>query len=364
MSQNRSVLSEMMTLATDTEVPHRSKNSKVSINRLENVHNTHVQHEGIDFEFHECIDLITDKYDCTETNILEALFPEVTSKSETSICRTERTDNYVNQDSMMSTNSCLTKIDSSVVHGTWEESEVGKSSTWRELEAVRRVLLSNLVLLCNKHITIRTDNQNITRILLSGSNVAELHKLCLNVHSICNSHNITFATEWIPRGQNQLADHLSRCLDCDDWCISKSVFRKIDMLWGPHSVDRFSSHYNNNCKRFNSRWWVPGTEAINSLKESWVSENNWLVPPPYLIADCFRKIEDEACTATIVIPEWESAPFWSFIVDEHGNYNKCIKHVYVLPSTGAVVQGRGNNGVFSNEPFSFRMLALRCSYKD
>ena len=43
----------------------------------------------------------------------------------------------------------------------------------------------------------------------------------------------------------------------------------LDRKWGPHSVDRFASHFNNKCMRFNSRRWVPGTEAINALEENW-----------------------------------------------------------------------------------------------
>lgn len=38
--------------------------------------------------------------------------------------------------------------------GTWSELEVAKSSTWRELEAVRRVLFSSLFQLKGKRIKV------------------------------------------------------------------------------------------------------------------------------------------------------------------------------------------------------------------
>ena len=53
--------------------------------------------------------------------------------------------------------------------------------------------------------------------------------------------------------ESQLADHLSKCVDCDDWSISNETFALLDRLCGKHTMDRFSLHYNNHCVRFNSR---------------------------------------------------------------------------------------------------------------
>ena len=32
----------------------------------------------------------------------------------------------------------------------------------------------------------------------------------------------------------------------------------------------------------NSRFWCPGTEAVDDFSVSWASENNWLIPPIFL----------------------------------------------------------------------------------
>lgn len=37
------------------------------------------------------------------------------------------------------------------------------------------------------------------------------------------------------------------------------------------------------CGRFNSKYWCPGTEAIDAFTQVWKSENNWLFPPPSII---------------------------------------------------------------------------------
>lgn len=144
------------------------------------------------------------------------------------------------------------------ISGSLTEVECGKSSTQRELEAVRRILLSCLDLLKGWNMKLHSDNKNIGFILSSGSNVEDLHSLCLNIHEICDMYKIILRVCWIPRADNFRADYLSRCFDSHHWIVSQEVFCKLNNLWGPHMVDRFSSHFNNKCDRFNSKWWVPG----------------------------------------------------------------------------------------------------------
>ena len=52
------------------------------------------------------------------------------------------------------------------------------------------------------------------------------------------------------------------------------VFKQLDQLWGPHSIDRFASSYNAKLSRFNSRFLHPGTEAVDAFTQDWSSENN------------------------------------------------------------------------------------------
>jgi len=223
-----------------------------------------------------------------------------------------------------------------------------------------RVVRSNLDMLKNKSIKLCTDNNNLEYILDSGSNVDELHNCCLDFHELCSKNTISFVVEWIPRKRNVHADYLSRLSDCDDWSVTDTVYGVINQKWGPHTVDRFSSHYNNKCARFNSRWWVPGTEATNCFYETWKGEINWLVPPPSLGAACIRKLQDERSLGTVVLPEWPSAAFWPLVADDVRRYKHFVKEVYVLPKFGSIMPGRGNNGIFGVEPLPFRMLALFC----
>ena len=56
--------------------------------------------------------------------------------------------------------------------------------------------------------------------------------------------NIHLKSEWIPRERNELADYISHIIDNDDWVLDPAIFAALDDLWGPHTVDGFSSHYN------------------------------------------------------------------------------------------------------------------------
>ena len=131
-----------------------------------------------------------------------------------------------------------------VVNGVWTTVEAIQSSTWRELVAVGRVLEAMASKLRNTRIRWFTDNQNVGRILAVGSGKGHLQAEAVKIFNLCRSHALCIEPEWIPREQNEIADYLSRRVDCDDWFINPLVFKQIELLWGPHTVDRFASHLN------------------------------------------------------------------------------------------------------------------------
>ena len=63
-------------------------------------------------------------------------------------------------------------------------------------------------------------------------------------------------------------------------------------MWGPFTIDRFANHNNAKVTRFNSKYFVPGTEAIDAFTQDWSLENNLLVPPTKLILRTLRYIEN------------------------------------------------------------------------
>ena len=109
----------------------------------------------------------------------------------------------------------------------------------REILAVKFVLLSLLDQLSGLTVEWFADNQNVPQIVSSGSSKGHLQSEALSIFNICCSRGISIEMEWIPRTQNDKADFLSHICDSNDWGLSWNTFQNIDLVWGPHSTDRF-----------------------------------------------------------------------------------------------------------------------------
>ena len=144
-------------------------------------------------------------------------------------------------------------------------SEALWSSSFREIRAIRFVLQSFSGLLAGKECKHRSDNQSVCSILSVGSSKPRLQKEAVAIYSLCHEAGIRFSVEWIPRHLNFKADYWLKVVDTDDWMLNPVHFRQLDILWGPHTVDRFASHNSFQLPRFCSRWWCPGTETVDAF---------------------------------------------------------------------------------------------------
>ena len=222
-------------------------------------------------------------------------------------------------------------------NGAWSKEEMAQSSTWRELKAVRKVLESLLPKLKNERVQWFSDNQNVVRILNIGSKKPHLQKEALAVFSLAAQNLIRIEPEWIPCTENQQADYLSRIKDKDDWIIHPAIFASIDLQWGPHSVDRFANNLNTQLPRFNSRFWCPGTEAVDAFTCDWGQEVNWVCPPPYLVPGTIRHASKTCSKGTLMVPAWPSAPYWPMLYPAGRDAASFVKEVMVLPKSQQVV---------------------------
>ena len=125
---------------------------------------------------------------------------------------------------------------------------------------------------------------------MTGSKKALLYAEALSIFSNCLHNHIALEPEWIPREANEQADYISRIVDLDDWQLNPAVFTKVDREWGPHTIDRFADENNKQLDRFNSRYWSPGTEAVDAFSCNWRQEVNWLCPPVHLIPRAIQHV--------------------------------------------------------------------------
>ena len=117
----------------------------------------------------------------------------------------------------------LVQCGQNFVSGSWLVKEMGTSSMYRGILAVKFVLLSLLDQLSGLTVTWVTDNQNVPRIILSGSRKGDLQSEALSIFNVCCNFGIPVKMEWIPRSQNDKADFLSSIYDSDDWGLCRSV---------------------------------------------------------------------------------------------------------------------------------------------
>ena len=153
--------------------------------------------------------------------------------------------------------------------GMWSSFERAKSSSFRELMVIFLALKSFQSFIMGKKVKIFSDNQNVVRIVHNGSSVAHLQQIAVDIFSFCLTNSVSFQTQWIPRAENELADYLSRIVDPDDWMLSPDLFKLIANMWGPFDVDRMACSYNSHLPRFNSKFWCPGTEAVDCFTQDW-----------------------------------------------------------------------------------------------
>ena len=249
-----------------------------------------------------------------------------------------------------------------IAHGQWSAWEAQQSSTWRELKAVSTVLQSFASSLSDEWIRWFTDNQNVVRILTYGSRKPLLQAETLAVFHLCVTHHLTIEPEWIPRKDNQVADYLSRVVDEDDWMVHPMIFHQLDLLWGPHTVDRFANVNNRQLERFNSRFWDPETEAVDAFTVNWGDDINWWCPPVGLVPRLIQHASKTKAVGALIVPQWISAPFWPILFPE-GSPAVFVQAVFQLPQVDWVLTpGRSGRTLFNGPP-NTNMIALWLDFK-
>ena len=118
----------------------------------------------------------------------------------------------------------------------------------------------------------RTDNQNVVRALTNGSKKQHLQAVTMDIFKLYIENNINLFPEWVPRSENESADWISKDLDKDDYILNPNIFAAADILWGPHTVDHFSSFKTRQVPRFCSRWLNPCMEVLDAFSVKWSGE--------------------------------------------------------------------------------------------
>ena len=148
-------------------------------------------------------------------------------------------------------------------------------------------------------------------------------------------------------------------VDYDDWMLNPGVFSWLDSFWGPHTTDRFANPENAQLQRFNSRFWAPGSEAVDAFTCSWADENNWWFPPVYLIPRVIRHAQTSKAKGTLVVPQWLSSPFWPLLYPNGTDPTDFITNwLELLRSDELILSGHLGANLFNGYP-NTPVLAIR-----
>ena len=228
----------------------------------------------------------------------------------------------------------------------WKTGEESTSSTYRELLGVYTVLQSVTPMLMGKKVKWFTDNQCVVSIINKGSMKPHLQELSLKIYKFAITNSVDIYMEWIPRSLNEKADLISRTIDRDDWSTSQAFFKYIDFLWGPHTFDRFADCNNKKTEKFNSRIWSPYTNGVDAFTFDWKEENNWLVPPIYLVSKCINYMIKFEYSGTLIVPYWTSAVYWPMLVNLDSSFKGFVTSYKKFDNGNNIFEQGSVNSVF------------------
>ena len=105
----------------------------------------------------------------------------------------------------------------------------------------------------------------------------------------------------------------------DDWKLNPILFKHLDHLWGPHSVDLFATSINAQLPRYY-------TKENSAFKYDWHSENGWANPPWSAIDAVLDKVVADQATITIITPWWPGKPWFKRLVQMSTGDPILLKH--------------------------------------
>ena len=188
-----------------------------------------------------------------------------------------------------------------------------KHINYKELKAVHYLLRSATPAFTGKTLGLGIDNTTALWYLRKmGGKVPELAKLTQAIFEILDKNSIQLAPYHLPGKDNTMADAESRIREVNqvDLALNHAVFRLIDRLYGPFTIDLFATHQDKQIERFAS--WMPQPDAVwlNAMVHPWTKELGWAHPPFSMIGRVLEKVEKEKSTITILAPLWPAQPWF------------------------------------------------------
>ena len=195
-----------------------------------------------------------------------------------------------------------------------------------ELMAVERSLEALAPQLTGRMVHLHVDSSVALAVLRKGSGVAHLQAAALRVWRLAARLQVRLAAvSWVASADNP-ADLPSRLFgdrpasaarllrapasSLDDWGLGAGAASALAALWGPFSVDAFSTSASALVPRFWTRAPEAGAAGTDAFSQPWEGEMLLLVPAFRLIHRCLARLAEAGASGVLVVPEWPGQPWW------------------------------------------------------
>jgi len=97
--------------------------------------------------------------------------------------------------------------------------------------------------------------------------------------------------------------------------LNKSIFRRVQALFGPFTIDLFATRLNKLLPRYVSRYPEPDAAHNDAFTMDLCNERGYANPPFNLIGRLLAMVKRQRATITIVVPAWEAQPWWPLLAE-------------------------------------------------
>ena len=198
--------------------------------------------------------------------------------------------------------------------GPWGNEELDWHINLKELTAIWFTLTSLCRDCKNTHIRVLTDNTTaLAYINKKGGRIQSLNDMARQIWLWAHKQNIWLSAVHLPGKLNVEADSLSRTHygTETEWKLAPEVFKCIDNIVGPLTVDLFASRLNNQCSKYISWHPDPKAIAIDAFHHPWKGTNLYAFPPFSVIGAVLQKVAREEGTLFTVLPLWPTQPWFN-----------------------------------------------------
>ena len=249
----------------------------------------------------------------------------------------------------------------------FNEYEKMQSSTFRELLALRDIFLSKEAEnYRGKSVRHLTDNKAVSRIMLVGSKVKELHEMVTSIFLRCRALQIKLVVEWRSREDPLLkhADEGSRKFDQSSFSLNFESFASlfqhfVDLVL---EVDCMAENWNKKCDVYFSRFPEAGSSGVNFFAQALAGNLQFYVfPPPSLVTATILHLQKFQVRGLLLVPFWRSASFWNNVVPDGRHLAVWALSFYRFRPSGFVCDPMVTSSTFKNPP-NFDILAIRFNF--